>query len=77
MLRELEAITCLVILLYDRPGATACLPNEHDAIIDAIAAGDARRAAAAMREHLVHVEKGLDLDGRAVAAADLAAALSP
>lgn len=77
MLRELEAMTCLVILLYDRPGATACLPNEHDTIIDAIEAGDARRAARAMREHLVHVEAGLDLAGRAASGADLTTALSP
>ena len=59
-LRELETLTCLVIILYDAPNNPACPPNEHGALVDAIEARDAGRAAALMQEHLRHVEGALD-----------------
>ena len=59
-LRELETLTCLVIILYDAPNNPACPPDEHAALVDAIEARDAGRAAALMQEHLRHVEGALD-----------------
>ena len=59
-LRELETLTCLVIILYDAPNIPACPPNEHGALVDAIEARDAGQAAALMQEHLRHVEGALD-----------------
>ena len=62
MMRELAALTCLVITLYDKPNAPACPHHEHNDLIDAIEAGDGARAAACMREHLEHIEATLNLD---------------
>jgi DNA-binding GntR family transcriptional regulator len=75
-MRELALLTCLIIALYDRPATPSCLGEEHGEITDAIAAGDGRRAAALMVEHLNHVEKELDLSMGAEAPIDLAAALA-
>lgn len=59
-MRELETLTCLVIILYDAPHNPACPPHEHGALVDAMDARDAARAAALMLEHLQHVEGALD-----------------
>jgi DNA-binding GntR family transcriptional regulator len=75
-MRELALLTCLIIALYDRPATPSCLGEEHGDITDAIAAGDARRAASLMVEHLNHVEKELDLSMGGSAPVDLAAALA-
>jgi DNA-binding GntR family transcriptional regulator len=60
-MRELESLTCLVIILYDAPDVPSCPYDEHSAIIDAIEAHDSEKAAALMLEHLDHVEHSLDL----------------
>lgn len=60
-MRELETLTCLVIILYDAPHVASCAHDEHAAITDAIEAHDAALAAARMIEHLGHVEGALDL----------------
>lgn len=60
-MRELESITCLVIYLYDAPSAPSCRGNDHAAIIDAIEAKQADRAAAAMLHHLDEIESVLDV----------------
>jgi len=75
-MRELASLTCLIIALYDRPTTPSCLGEEHGEIADAIATGDARRAASLMIEHLNHVEKELDLSMGADKPIDLAAALA-
>lgn len=75
-LREAEAMTCLCILSYGRPHASACLPDEHARILDAVADGDADTAAALMLSHLHHVEAEMDLDEPAAPPA-LAQALHP
>ncbi len=75
-MRELALLTCLIIALYDRPATPSCLGEEHGDITDAIATGDARRAASLMVEHLNHVEKELDLSMGVEAPIDLAAALA-
>ena len=59
-MRELETLTCLVIILYDAPNVPACPYHEHSDLVDAIEARDAVRAAAQMVEHLRHVEAALD-----------------
>jgi DNA-binding GntR family transcriptional regulator len=61
-LRELETLTCLVIILYDAPNVPACPWHEHGSLVDVIEQGDADRAAALMLEHLQHVEGSLDFD---------------
>lgn len=59
-MRELETLTCLVIILYDAPNVPACPYHEHSDLVDAIEARDADAAAALMVEHLRHVESSLD-----------------
>ena len=61
-IRELETLTCLVIILYDTPDVPSCPCDEHTGITDAIESHDAGRAAALMVEHLNHVETSLDLN---------------
>ena len=60
-MRELATRTCLVIALYDKPSVPSCLGEEHAGIVEALATGDARRAVELMRDHLLHVERNLDL----------------
>jgi DNA-binding GntR family transcriptional regulator len=60
-MREIESMTALVIFLYEAPRALSCPHGEHDALVDAIEAGDGARAAKLMLAHLDHVEAGLDL----------------
>lgn len=59
-MRELETLTCLVIILYDAPNVPACPYHEHSDLVDAIEARDADRAAHLMLDHLGHVEASLD-----------------
>ncbi|WP_432239787.1 GntR family transcriptional regulator [Herbaspirillum robiniae] len=61
MMRELASLTCLIIVLYDSPTVPACTHDEHGDIINAIAAGRAEDAVAAMIEHLNHIEEVLDM----------------
>lgn len=75
-MRGLASLTCLIIALYDRPTTPSCLGEEHGEIADAIAAGDGRRAASLMVEHLNHVERELDLSMGADKPVDLAAVLA-
>ena len=51
------------------PGRSARSFEEHSAIVDAVAAGDADEAEAAMRRHLLHVADALQAPPRARAAA--------
>jgi DNA-binding GntR family transcriptional regulator len=61
-LRELETLTCLVIILYDAPNVPACPYHEHADLVDLIEARDERRAAEQMVEHLRHVEASLEFE---------------
>lgn len=61
-MRELSTLTCLMIFLYDAPTATSCRADEHERIVEAVAAGDAARAEALMLEHLDHIEASMKLD---------------
>ncbi|MEJ7668854.1 MAG: GntR family transcriptional regulator [Casimicrobiaceae bacterium] len=75
-MRELETLTCLVIILYDAPNGPSCPYHEHSNITDAVEAHDADRAAALMLEHLNHVESSLDLRQAVVGDIDLEAVFS-
>jgi DNA-binding GntR family transcriptional regulator len=61
-MRELSALTCLIISLYDAPTATSCRADEHEEIVAAVKRGDARKAESLMLQHLDHIEKSLKLD---------------
>ena len=63
-MRELETLTCLVIILYDAPNVPSCPYHEHSGLVDAIEARDSDRAVALMQEHLHHVEDSLDFNRR-------------
>jgi DNA-binding GntR family transcriptional regulator len=59
MLRELTALTCLTILLYDAPAASGCLIDDHTLITDAIERRDPAAAAEIMVRHLKDLENQL------------------
>ncbi len=67
-MRELSTVTCLIIFLYDAPTATSCRADEHDHIVDAIAAKDLAKAQALMLHHLDDIERSLKLEGAPVEA---------
>jgi DNA-binding GntR family transcriptional regulator len=75
-MRELAMLTCLIIALYDKPSVPHCLGDEHAAIVDALAAGDGKRVAQLMVEHLDHVEEGLELSVNEDTSVDLQEILS-
>ena len=58
-LRRLSALTSLAIAQYDSLATSACPPQEHAQLVEAIEQGDVRRAEALMAEHLDHVEHGI------------------
>lgn len=49
---EVSSRCGLILALYSRPHSSECAVNEHRAIIEALAAGDAARASTLMEEHL-------------------------
>lgn len=57
--RRLSALTSLAISQYDSLATSACPPEEHQQLVEAIENGDARRAERLMLEHLDHVERGI------------------
>ena len=61
MLRDLETLTCLVIMLYDAPKNQSCPYDDHPLLVDALQARDGERADAVMLQHLDHIEASLDL----------------
>jgi DNA-binding GntR family transcriptional regulator len=61
-MRELETLTCLVIILYDAPNVPSCPYHEHAGLVEAIEARDEQRAAKQMLEHLRHVEASLNFE---------------
>ena len=72
LMRELTPLTCLAILTFRAPTATACPNDEHELLIDAIEAGDALGAERLMIDHLKHIENALKLDAHQVQEVDLA-----
>jgi DNA-binding GntR family transcriptional regulator len=49
---EVSSRCGLILALYSRPHSSECAVSEHHAIIEALAAGDAKRASKVMAEHL-------------------------
>ena len=72
---ELVTQSLLMTALYLPPGQTSCSADEHLALVDAIAAGDERRAVRLMQAHLATIESRLALERADAAPSDLASAL--
>lgn len=62
IVRDLVSHSSLIIALYWRRRDTTCESHAHNALVDAIEAGDADTAARLMKEHLDDLLSGLDLD---------------
>ena len=60
-IRDLTARTTLISMLYQPAQRAEESSDDHAAILDALEAGDTRRACDLMAEHLDRVEAGLDL----------------
>jgi DNA-binding GntR family transcriptional regulator len=60
-LRELVSRCSLIIALYQVRGQAACANDEHEQLIDAIAAGNAAKAIKMMNQHLLDIENALHL----------------
>jgi DNA-binding GntR family transcriptional regulator len=60
-LKDLVARTSLIVAINEAPGKSACGLDEHRDILEAVAKGDAPRAAALMTRHLVGCEERLNL----------------
>jgi DNA-binding GntR family transcriptional regulator len=72
---ELVTQSLLMTALYLPPGQTSCASGDHCALIDAVAAGDERKAIRLMQTHLESIEGRLALDRVEAAPSDLAVAL--
>ena len=76
MMRDLISRTSLITAVYRNTARFNCRPDEHAEIVDAIAAGDLKKASALMEHHLEHVESELDLREVRDMSHDLRAALA-
>jgi DNA-binding GntR family transcriptional regulator len=76
MMRDLISRTSLIMAIYRNTARFNCGPDEHDEIVEAIAAGDVERASRLMEHHLDHVESELDLREVRDMSHDLRAALA-
>ena len=70
-LEDLVARTSLIIGLYGARAARSCSEDDHDALVEALAARDPPRAAELMERHLAHIESQLDIRDAAEAPADI------
>lgn len=73
---ELVTQTSLIIGMFGEPGTDNCHVDEHERILEAIRAGDAKGGEALALEHLAHIEAELDMSGKRLAAVDLVDVLS-
>lgn len=64
-MRELSTLTCLTISLYESAVNTCCLVDEHEAVVDAIIAGNGELAEQLMLSHLDHIQGSLRLEADA------------
>lgn len=76
MMRDLISRTSLITAVYRNTARFNCGPDEHDEIVEEIAKGNFKRAAALMEHHLEHVETELDLREVRDISHDLRAALA-
>lgn len=63
LMQGLTVRTCLAIVANRASTGSTCREDEHQQIVEAIAAGDARRAMKLMTTHLLHIERALDEPG--------------
>jgi DNA-binding GntR family transcriptional regulator len=77
MLKGLVSRSSLVIAMYEASGSVCCIANDHELLIEALAAGRGSHAAAIMLRHLSRIEAGLDLDREPDRATDLRQLLMP
>jgi len=66
IVEELVSRSSLIVSLYCRRQDTMCESHAHDALVQAIAAGDGQKASQLMIEHITDLVSGLDLDERPV-----------
>lgn len=76
MMRDLISRTSLITAVYRNTARFNCGPDEHDEIVEEIAKGNFKNAAALMEHHLEHVETELDLREVRDISHDLRAALA-
>lgn len=60
-LAELLSRSSLIVSLYEAPGHACCEHEEHEAVVECIARGDAARATTLMCEHLSTLEQNIRL----------------
>ncbi len=60
LMHGLTVRTCLAIAANRASTGSTCREDEHARIVEAMAAGDAKRAMKLMTEHLRHIEQALD-----------------
>ncbi|MGC8120989.1 GntR family transcriptional regulator [Marinobacter sp. VGCF2001] len=60
--RSLVSQTSLIIAQYERVTVSHCSFDEHTELVDAIAAGDARKASDLMMHHMDHIEAKLHFE---------------
>jgi DNA-binding GntR family transcriptional regulator len=75
-MRALCTLTCLALYIYDAPHSSACREDEHQLIVEAIAAGKTEDAVALMLAHLDHAEASLDLRAQDETPFDLVSVLA-
>ncbi|MBB3316740.1 DNA-binding GntR family transcriptional regulator [Rhizobium sp. BK181] len=75
-MRDLIARSSLITAVYRNTNRFNCGPDEHEEIVEAIAAKDAEKASQLMAHHLEHVESELDLSEIRDLSHDLRAALA-
>lgn len=63
LMHGLTVRTCLAIVANRANTGSTCREDEHARIVEAMAAGDAKRAMKLMTEHLLHIERALDEPG--------------
>jgi DNA-binding GntR family transcriptional regulator len=58
---ELLSRCSLIVALYEAPGNASCEHEEHEALVDCIALGDGDGAARLMDQHLMALERNIEL----------------
>jgi DNA-binding GntR family transcriptional regulator len=73
ILKELTSRSSLAIAVYQKPGTSGCLHDDHAQILGALVAGNGDLATSLMKEHLLRIETGLDLEREESKTVDLKA----
>lgn len=70
-IKDLVTRTSLILGLYGAPGVASCRDDDHQTIRDAFTRRDPDLAARLMTDHLVHIQKHLDLSRTGTVGVDL------